>query len=85
MSFGLNDRDKGNPTLLEDNFLKLWNAARDTFPNAVIYIPIINISACAIPKQIENIRILNQIIFHTGQSISKLRRSTVATLGDNVH
>ncbi|KAJ4948139.1 hypothetical protein JOQ06_019679, partial [Pogonophryne albipinna] len=37
LSFGLNDRDKGNPTLLEDNFLRLWNAARETFPNAVIY------------------------------------------------
>ncbi|KAI4808575.1 hypothetical protein KUCAC02_000632, partial [Chaenocephalus aceratus] len=59
LSFGFNDREKRNPTLLEDNFLRLWNAARETFPNAVIYSPIINISDAANPKQIENIRILN--------------------------
>ncbi|KAJ4946548.1 hypothetical protein JOQ06_024213, partial [Pogonophryne albipinna] len=85
LAFGLNDREQGNPTLLESNFLKLWRAAKDTFPNATIHVPIINISAEAPPRHKENIRGLNHIIFRTGQSIPKLRRSAFATVEDKVH
>ncbi|KAK1904362.1 Transposable element Tcb1 transposase, partial [Dissostichus eleginoides] len=86
LSFGLNDnRDKRNPTLLENYLKKLLNASRDTFPNAEIHLPIINISAYPTPNHIVNIRILNQLILHTHQSLPKLRRSAYATLEDHVH
>ncbi|KAJ4947673.1 hypothetical protein JOQ06_009706 [Pogonophryne albipinna] len=85
LSFGLSDRDIWDSTLLVNDLRRLLNAARDTFPNADIRVPIINISAHSSPLQMENIRILNQQNFHTHQSLPKLRRSAFTTERDHVH
>ncbi|KAJ4924494.1 hypothetical protein JOQ06_003450 [Pogonophryne albipinna] len=82
LPFGLNDRDRGNTTLFESKLQKLLQSTKDTFPNAAIYIPIINISSNLTLKPTENIRILNQLIFQTFHS---LRHSAFSTVQDNIH
>ncbi|KAK1900317.1 Carbamoyltransferase HypF [Dissostichus eleginoides] len=85
LSFGLNDRGRGNTTLLESKHQKLLQSAKDTFPNAAIFIPIINISSNLTLKPTQNIRILNQLIFQTFHSLPKLRQSAFSMDQDNIH
>lgn len=42
LSFGLNNREQGNPTILSKSVEWLQGAAFQTFPNAVLHIPLIN-------------------------------------------
>jgi hypothetical protein len=44
LSFGINDRNRGNTSLLDDSLRRLYSAAKATFPNALVHIPVINAS-----------------------------------------
>ena len=44
LSFGINNKDQRNPTLLDQAFSNLLASARRKFPNATVYVPVINYS-----------------------------------------
>ena len=44
LSFGINDKRRGNPSLLDNSLEKLIQVSKATFPNAKIHIPVINAS-----------------------------------------
>ena len=85
LSFGLNNRNQNNPSLIKKQLQRLLGTAQDTFPNAEIYIPIINFSS-NLPNQIRrNLNTINNIIETTGRSIPPLPRSAFTTAKDEIH
>lgn len=85
LSFGLNNRDQTNPSLLADQLKRLLQAARDTFPQATIGIPVLNYSHKFLPSTKQNIESLNFLIRDTGLSIPPLASSSFKTAWDKIH
>lgn len=85
LSFGLNDRTQGNPSLMSNTLTRLIGAAQSTFPNATIHIPLINYNTQLPTKAKGNIETLNTIIKETGKSIPALPRAHFQTLPDYIH
>lgn len=86
LSFGINNREQGNYSLLKHYINHLQKAAQDTFPFAKIYIPLINFSTDLEPNIRNNIRALNLIIRTTmNQHIPRLEYSKFETGKDNIH
>lgn len=85
LSFGLNNREQGNPTILGKGVERLQGAAHRTFPNAVIHFPLINYNKALPAKVIENIKTLNNFFEKTGLSIPLLPWEKFKTETDLIH
>ena len=85
LSFGINNKDQGNPTLIRKQLSRLLGAAMDTFPNATIHIPIINFSQDLSNRHKVNLNGLNKLIKDTGRSIPPLQKTNFATGRDWLH
>lgn len=85
LSFGLNNREQGNPTVLGKSVERLQGAACQTFPNAVIHFPLINYDKTLSGKVVENIKTLNNIFEKTARSIPLLPWEAFKTEMDKVH
>lgn len=84
LSFGLDDRRQSNMAILGGYLRKLLSAARKTFPNSEIYIPVINFSN-KLPNQIKNnIKALNHLIRMTPRPIPRLPRPQFLTDESNI-
>lgn len=67
LEFGLNNREQGNHLVILSKSLEhLQGAAFQTFPNAVIHIPLINYDKRMPVQLVENIKLLNEIIQEMG-------------------
>lgn len=74
LSFGLNNGRHCNSTLIKKELHGMLEAAKVTFPQAEIFIPIINLSD-DLPGIIKNnIKELNFLIKETGQQVPRLER-----------
>lgn len=84
LSFGINDREMTNPTLIEKPLRDLCKAAKDRFPNATIYMPLINCNRSISLKQQRNIAQLNAIIRSIVTFIPRLDNTVFNTLADGI-
>lgn len=84
LSFGFEDRHTSNPSLIIKPIGALLNAARNTFPNAKIYIPLINYSSNLPPQTQKNIAQINEVIKSRNSFIPRLEKNNFVTLPDNV-
>nr|XP_023668731.1 uncharacterized protein LOC111844469 [Paramormyrops kingsleyae] len=85
LSFGINDRDITNPTLMEQRLKRLINTAQITFPFADIFVPLINYSTKFQPTTQRNIKTWNSTIKESDRYITSLPRSLFHTARDNIH
>ena len=85
LSFGINDKHRGNASLLDGSLRKLWQAAKATFPNAQIHIPVINTSNGLSVTHRSNMSTLNQLIKRIPSHIPRLSNSQFHTETDNIH
>ncbi|KAG9260799.1 hypothetical protein AMEX_G25721 [Astyanax mexicanus] len=85
LSFGINNRSQSNPTLLKKQLSRLLGTAESTFPNAVIYIPLINYDNQLPSTTKDNLLLLNKLIKITGRSIPAIPRKDFATTQDGIH
>lgn len=85
LSFILNDRETSNPKLLRDYIGSLFQTAKDKFPNAVIYIPLINYSNDLPPSVQQNINQINEITKSKNAFMPRLNRNGFRTTTDNIH
>lgn len=85
LSFGINDREIADLNMQKKNLGTLMEWAQQTFPNAVIYIPISNFSK-TLPLQIQkNITQLNTTIEEWYDFIPQLDESKFETMNDRIH
>lgn len=85
LSFGLNNRNQGNPSILKKYLRGMLTTAKNTFPQAEVFIPVINISQ-NLPENIrQNVGILNHLIRGTGRQIPRLARKSFRTQIDEIH
>lgn len=86
LSFGLNNREHGNPTNLRRKSVeRLQGAAFQTFPNAVIHIPLINYDKTMLGRLVKNIKALNEIFQNMGRSIPLLNWESFRTEANKIH
>lgn len=85
LSFGLNDRTTSNYQLLQRDVRELLQAASATFPEASIFIPLINFDRSLPLNEKSNIQDLNRIIRESDKFITKLRREDYAVTKDRIH
>ncbi|GLD71317.1 uncharacterized protein AKAME5_002263800 [Lates japonicus] len=85
LSFGLNNRNQGNPTLLRQAVTRLIKTAKDTFPFAKIYIPLISFSEHLHIMVQRNIRELNHILKESDHHIPRLPHPSFKTNMDRIH
>lgn len=85
LSFGISDRETSNPSWLEKPLGSLFNAAKVKFPNALIYMPLINFSKNLPPQIQRNITQLNLMIKSRNAFIPRLDKDNFKTLPDNIH
>lgn len=85
LSFGINDRETSNPSLLKKPLGSLFHITKFKFPNAVIYMPLINYSNNLSPQIQQNISQLNELIKSYYSIIPRLNMDTFKTLPDNIH
>lgn len=85
LSFGINNRERSNPTLTRKEINRLLGMAQATFPYAKVYIPMINYSKQLPQTMIQNIKTLNTTIINSNQHIPRLQRSLFNTTMDNIH
>ncbi|KAK1900737.1 Fructose-16-bisphosphatase class 1 1 [Dissostichus eleginoides] len=85
LGFGLNDRNKNNTSILNNNLNQLLSSARDTFPNATIHIPSINFSVKLPLRAVRNIANLNKIVEQIPGHVTKLGGSDFTTGDDLIH
>ena len=85
LSFGLNNRTQGNASLLKKDLDGMLEAAKIAFPQAEIFVPLINMSE-NLPRQFRaKINTLNYLIKDTGHHIPRLERESFSTGSDNIH
>ena len=85
LSFGINDKQRGNPSLLGNSLKKLIQVSKATFPNARIHIPVINASEELSSIHRLNIGRLNDLIKQIPHHIPRLNGSQFHTAADNIH
>ena len=85
LSFGINDRDRGNISLVGDSLGKLVSAARATFPNARVHIPVVNSSRDLGATQRINLHLLNGLIKNTPDHIPRLAQVQFQVIWDKIH
>lgn len=85
LSFGINNRKMNHPNQLGKDLQAMLKAARDTFPQGTIYIPIINYSKNQPQFFQDNIKFLNQLIRNTAHQIPEVQEDRFSTLPDNLH
>lgn len=85
LSFGINNRRKGNPSLLKNELRSMLNAAADTFPQAKILVPVINFSERLPGFMRTNLSTLNYLIKETGKQVPRLEKKLFATDPDGTH
>lgn len=85
LSFGLNNKNQENTSLLKKDLHAMLVAAINTFPQAVILIPLIHYSQ-DLPENIKaNIKVLNHLIEDTGHQIPRIKKESFFTERDNIH
>lgn len=85
LSFGINDKDSANPSLLTKSLGSLYNAAKTAFPNAIIYMPLLNCSHFLPPHIQQHVTQLNDLIKSYNSFIPRLATAQFRTTNDNVH
>lgn len=85
LSFGLNDKETSNFNLIKNSIETLLTVAEKKFPNAVIYMPLINYSNHLPPQTQKNIDMINDIMKSKNFFIPKLDRPLFKTTPDNIH
>lgn len=85
LHFGLNDKSRGNPTLLEQGLKRLLATAKNTFPYAEIRIALINISNTLGRRERDNLHLINLVIKRTPNHIPRLGMRVFSTTGDGIH
>lgn len=85
LSFGINDKESSNPSLLRKSIGSLYNAAKTAFPNAVIYMPLLNCSD-GLPSRIQkNVDQFNELVKSYNSFIPRLSKTQFHTIRDNIH
>lgn len=84
LSFGIHDRETYNPNLIKKPLDALFEAARDTFPNATIHMPLLNYSRNLPLKYQKNITQFNTMIRAMGSFIPRLDETLFETLPDGL-
>lgn len=82
LSLGLSDRAQTNPSLMESNLKRLWRAARASFPNAQLHMPLVNYSPALPRREIRSLSLLNRLIRGTLEFIPRLPFFLFDTLRD---
>jgi len=85
LSLGLNDRIQTNKAVAEENIKKLLEAAKGTFPNAGIHIPMINYNKNLPKEQVGSLEMLNRLIFDSEHAILRLEEEKYSTVADRIH
>ena len=85
LSFGFNDRGRGNTSLLGDSLGRLVSAAKATFPNARVYIPVVSFSRDLDVSQRANLNLLNGLIKGIPDHIPRLTQNHFRVLEDRIH
>ena len=85
LSFGINDKETANPSLLAKSLGSLYNAAKLAFPSAVVYMPLLNCSDALPPHIQHNVSHLNELIKSHNSFIPRLSKQQFQTTQDNVH
>lgn len=84
LSFGIYDKGTTNPSLIRKPLGALYKAAKDTFPNATVHIPLINCSEDLPQIYKKNITQINTIIKSMGSFIPRLDKTLFKTLPDGI-
>ena len=85
LSFGINDRHRGNTSLVGDSLGRLVSAAKATFPNALVHIPVVNGSGDLGVAQRVNLHYLNGLIKNIPDHIPRLVQTQFEVVGDKIH
>ncbi|KAL2076567.1 hypothetical protein ACEWY4_027763 [Coilia grayii] len=85
LSFGINNREDTNLSNLETNIKTLVAKAQLAFPNARIYVPLLNFSNRLPLKMKKTIQFINSAIWRTGRSIPSLSVAHFRTVQDGIH
>lgn len=85
LSFGINDKDQNNVTLLTQRLQRLLSAASLTFPLAEIFVPLINFSRDLAPTMQRNLKHLNRVIKTSTRYVTNIPQRLFLTCRDNVH
>lgn len=85
LAFGFEDRTTPNPNLLVKPIENLLSAAKNAFPNARIYIPLINYNNNLPIQTQKTLARINDIIKSQKAFIPQLEKTTFETLPDNIH
>lgn len=84
LSFGLGDKGSSNVAVLRALITSLNKAAKLAFPNAGVYIPMINVSTALPPRIQENVARLNDLFLERALVIPPLPLNKFSTQDDDV-
>jgi hypothetical protein len=82
LSFGINDRSRGINSLVGVSLRKLVSAAKATFPNARVHIPVVNGSGDLGAAQKVNLHLLNGLIKNIPDHIPRLSQTKFKVVED---
>ena len=85
LSFGINDKERSNPSFLKEQLGDLHRAATRKFPNASIRMALINHSSYLSPQIQNNIAQINDLIKSHCSFIPCVPKTLFQTTRDNVH
>lgn len=85
LSFGINDRSYDSTELVGNWIRKTLTAAEATFPNAQIYIPVINYHGFLPKRQIAKLKQINTHIINTKKMLDPLPSQLFHTGSDLTH
>lgn len=84
-SVGLNNRDQDPKQTSIKQLRALSRQAESTFPNAIVYFPIMNFSPNLTRQQQDNLRLLNNHIATHYNFLAEIPHDTFQTEPDNIH
>ncbi|GLD47515.1 AMP deaminase 2 isoform X1 [Lates japonicus] len=82
---GINNKDQDPHKTSIKQLRFLYRRAQSVFPNAVVYLPLINYSPLLPQDQQNNLRIINEFIFSHFPSVGPLPSGLFETILDNIH
>lgn len=85
LSFGINNRNQGISSLLKKDLNEVLEGAKKAFPQAEVFIPLINFSDDLPISMRSHIKVLNYLIKETNRSIPRLAYVSFNTESDNIH
>jgi len=85
LSVGLNNKDHDPYQTSLKQLASMHKEAKSTFPNATIYVPIMNHSPLLTPQQKQNIKIMNGYISTHLPTLFEIPKDSFRTTRDTIH